>query len=205
MTAILFPALLLFANFSFEGIAKTAITTVQAEGSQLTGGELSRSIKGLASSKREIRDHSRERLLNRAKVSTVSRASVIRAVLGVLDDPNARFDTWAAAAQVLGELKATEAIDSLIRHLERNDGIVGFSSIHFPAFRAVLNIGPPAIPKLAKALSDGAPSIRQLAAQALGVIGGNEAKNALGQTLEVEKDGDVIRSIQIALSDIQRK
>lgn len=205
MVTNLFLSLLLSATSQFDERTDMAVMPMQARSSQLASDNVNRAIKGLASPKSEIRDQSQAKLLEVAKVSMDTRRQVIRAVMMLVDDPDARYGTWSAAAGILGELKSTEAVDSLVKHLDRSDGVIGLSSSHFPALQAVINIGQPSVPKLVKALFESTPPIRQLAAQALGTIGGNEAKDALGRALKIEKDGDVIRSIQIALSSSQRK
>jgi HEAT repeat protein len=100
---------------------------------------------------------------------------------------------------LLGQVKAVEALDVLIACINCNDGMHGLSAYRFPAFRALIMIGPEAVPKLVKALSDSAASTRGRAASALGEIGGADAKKALEQALISERDEDVVRSIKIAL------
>ena len=51
---------------------------------------------------------------------------------------------------------------------------------------------------LAEALRDGEPLVRGHAAWALGRIGGEEARAALGEALETEKDGAVREEIRSA-------
>ena len=192
--------LLLSVICQFDGLATTTIMARQARNSQLVDDETSQAIKGLASRDDETREQSQKRLLEIAKSSTASRGRVIRDLIGLLEAPGTRFNTWSAATEILGELKSTEALDSLVKHLDKNDGTAGLSSSHFPALRAVINIGQPAVPKLATALFKSKPSIRRLAAQGLGTIGGKQAKDTLERALKTEKDEQVVWAIRTALS-----
>lgn len=111
----------------------------------------------------------------------------------------AHYDAWSFAAELLGKLKATEAVDVLIACIDCNNGMGGLSAHRFPAFRALIMIGSEAIPKLTEALSNTRPSTRSRAALALGEIGGSDAKKALEHALLSERHEDVVKSIQIAL------
>jgi HEAT repeat protein len=111
----------------------------------------------------------------------------------------AHYDAWSFAAELLGELKATEALDVLIACISCNNGIHGLSAYRFPAFRALITIGPEAVPRLISALSDSNASTRSRAALALGEIGGTDATKALENALVSERNQDVVISIQIAL------
>lgn len=111
----------------------------------------------------------------------------------------AHYDAWRFSAELLGELKATEALDVLIACISCNNGINGLSAYRFPAFRALIMIGPEAVPKLISVLSDNDAATRSRAALALGEIGGSDATKALENALVSERDQDVVMSIQIAL------
>jgi HEAT repeats len=110
--------------------------------------------------------------------------------------------TGAAAASLLASLKATEAIDILIRSLHLD--AQGFISInHHPICSAIIQIGKPAVPKLIEALSNERPKIRSESASALGSIGGDEAKKALEDALKTEGDESVRRVIAGTLTEMQ--
>ncbi len=59
-----------------------------------------------------------------------------------------------------------------------------------------------AIPVLVKSLRDDDPLIRGHSAWALGQIGGDEAKNAMEQVLEVENDEEVTKELEYALQSL---
>ena len=116
----------------------------------------------------------RPKLIQIANQSPGSRKSVIDALIRVLNDPKEEFDMavyrWRFAAALLGELKATEAIDDLIRNIT-------WTSYHgwpriYPVRAALIKIGEPAIPRLLVALSDSNEMRRWEASEALGEIGG---------------------------------
>jgi HEAT repeat protein len=155
------------------------------------------------------REQAKEELRSLAKESAESRRRVIDESIRLMKSTDAaqripssaQYDAWRFAAELLGELKATEAVDTLIACIDCNDGIMGLSFHRFPALRALTMIGPEAVPKLTEALSDSRPRTRGYAALALGEIGGVEAKAALERALLTEQDPDVIPSIRIALRE----
>jgi hypothetical protein len=61
---------------------------------------------------------------------------------------------WLYGADLLGQLKASEALDLLISHLKLATGIYSASMLHQPALRGVIKMGPVAIPKLSGVLRD---------------------------------------------------
>jgi hypothetical protein len=108
------------------------------------------------------------------------------------------------AAEILGELKATSAIDTLIAQLDYTDGIVGLSLSPFPAAQAIIKIGQPAVPALVGTLSSARSAGRLNAARALGEIGGSLATEALRRKLPTETDTQVQFYILAALSRLAR-
>jgi hypothetical protein len=91
------------------------------------------------------------------------------------------FFLWLHGASLLADLRATEALDLLIAHIDLTDGwSASISESHFPALVAILRIGQPAIPKLQVALSsEPESSRRKFVAFCLAYIGGREARMAL--------------------------
>jgi hypothetical protein len=104
---------------------------------------------------------------------------------------------WVAAVRLLGELRATEAIDALVENLDQSGQNAVTLSINFrPVRGAVIKIGEPAIPRLISALSNPKPSIRYEAAWALNEIGGSEAMKALKSAAASESDEYVQRAFK---------
>jgi PBS lyase HEAT-like repeat len=102
----------------------------------------------------ETQQNVHDSLLSIAGQTPEARAEVIEALLQVMEDPQARGESsidyrWTVAVDVLGELKATEAIDLLIKNLDQtgqNDVCISLS--YHPVARALARIGEPAIPQL---------------------------------------------------------
>ena len=164
-------------------------------------------VRKLQSDREGERAQAKKGLRLLVQASAQSREQVIRELIKLVrgSEPilrassTAHYDAWTYAAELLGQVKAVEALDVLIACLDCNNGMHGLSSYRFPAFRAVIMIGSGAVPKLIDALSNSGASTRGRAASALGEIGGADAKKALEQALSSERDEDVIRSIKIAL------
>jgi hypothetical protein len=149
-----------------------------------------------------------ESLLTRARFSSGCRTEVIDAVIKSLEqvstdttDQNEKFLFWQHGAGLLGELKATEALDLLIANIDLTDGwSASITEYHVPALAAILRIGVPAIPKLEIALrNDAVPYRRKLAALCIASIGGGHARRALTSALPGESDPCVKRFLQLSL------
>lgn len=139
-----------------------------------------------------------------ARESEESRAQVIRELTALVERSNAHlrltsgvhYDAWSFAVEMLGDLKATESLDALVSCIECNDGTAGLSFDRYPVLKAVVALGPAAVPKLTEALSNERPATRKFAALALGEIGGDEAKTSLQNALPAEKDKEVETTIR---------
>jgi HEAT repeat protein len=136
---------------------------------------------------------------------------VIHRLIEVLEDARdimekGRYQAWYDAAAILGELRAAEAIDVLVKYLDFTDGIVGFPLANRPAVNALVRIGEPAVPKLISTLLEGEGTrIRINAAEALGFIGDRHAREGLGRAVVSEQDKSVAYEIRRALSLISRR
>lgn len=100
------------------------------------------------------------RLKADAGQSATCRKQVIATVMSAMDQPNVdltggtpQFFLWHYGALLLGELKATEALDLLIANLDRHDG-GGFPFNHYPALGGVIDMGEIALPKLQTVLKE---------------------------------------------------
>jgi HEAT repeat protein len=103
------------------------------------------------------------------------------------------------AVDLLGDLRATEAIDILVRNLNETgqNGIV--ISLHYrPVASAIAAIGAPAIPRLIVALSDEDRGIRWEAASTLARIG-SAAVNPLEEALS-QDNADTKAGAALALT-----
>jgi HEAT repeat protein len=150
------------------------------------------------------------KLLELANESAEDRARVIHRLIEVVKDPVAR-DVWPVATawmmcvDLLGELKATEAIEVLIENMDHTGQNGVIMSIHIrPVSKALRRIGEAAAPKLEQALADATPSVKIEAARALFDIQGRNAKRTLESAYEKEKDDEVKLVIKDVLDRIER-
>ena len=136
------------------------------------------------------------------------RTAVITTLIRAMDKPELNFLTdrssfflWSNGSKLLGELKAVEALDLLIQHLELNDGGFSASMKHQPAVAGVVLMGSLAVPKLSQALKDSkSRNLRLAAALCLVEIGGSEATSALAQALTSETDPCVVNFVRTSLT-----
>ena len=155
----------------------------------------------------------RDSLLRNASESAACRTAVIRTLMDRMDQPGLDLESdtpsyliWREGATLLGELKASEALDLLISHLHLNDGYHSSSQVHQPAIPGVLALGDIAIPKLEIALRENAnPRLRLAAAYCLTSIGGRAAMKALAEARKTESDGCVSRFINVSLGTFVHK
>ncbi len=129
-----------------------------------------------------VRKQVPKELLRIARKSTAGRAAVVKAMIEVLENPSSRGGgifpyRWLTAVYLLGELKAVEGIDALIKNLDfkGQNGIVISINIR-PVSNALIKIGRRAIPKLRAALSDTNPEINSEAAGTLNEIEAEEKR-----------------------------
>lgn len=157
------------------------------------------------------RRETRNKLVTLARQSPASQARVINRLIEVLEDARdimdkSRYQTWYDAAEIVGELRAVEAIDVLVKYLDFTDGVVGFPLANRPAVNALVGIGKPAVPNLISALLEREGTrIRINAAEALGFIGTRQARKGLQRALVSEQDKSAVCEIGRALSLISRR
>lgn len=144
-------------------------------------------------------------LLNIAKQSAECRADIVSAVIRALNNADVEkddsaFNVWATGSAILGRLKAVEAVDLLVAHLDLNDGLFSASMVHEPVVLAMVKMGDVAVPKLALALKHSPKKrIRLAAAYCLGDIGGSDALDAMKSALNTETEECVRRFITLTL------
>ena len=140
-----------------------------------------------------------------AKESPECREEIINALIEALNkadlqNDDSAFRLWAKGSGILGELRAVEALDLLIAHLDLNDGWFSASMVHEPVVGAMEKMGEVAVPKLAVALKHNPrKEIRLAAALCLATIGGSEALDALNSALTSETEECVRRLITLLL------
>ena len=160
-------------------------------------------------------DQTKKMLLNYSNESSVCRTEIINVLIQAMNKPHLSFVAdrrdyflWLNGSAIFGELKAVEALDLLIDHLDLNDGAFSASMVHQPAVLGVKAMGVVAVPKLSLALQQNANrNIRLAAALCLAEIGGPDGMNALEHALRSESNPCVSRFIRIAIeiSNNERK
>jgi hypothetical protein len=114
-----------------------------------------------------------------------------------------RFNIWRAGAGVLGDLKASEAVDFLVAHLDFSSGVYSTTMSQQPALRAVIDIGDSAIPKLADTLRRHQDwRMRMHAVYCISGIGGPLGVRALREALPSESDPCVKRFLQVSIETL---
>jgi hypothetical protein len=123
-------------------------------------------------------------------------------------DPTAgtpQFFLWHYGTQLLGRLKAVEALDLLIANFDVHDGS-GFPLDHHPALSGVIDMGETALPKLGIVLKQHPDRYtRRYAVFCIAQIGGKTAHQILHQALESESDPCVASCIRASLTAFDNK
>jgi HEAT repeat protein len=109
-------------------------------------------------------------------------------VIDALSDSNS--NVRAAAVRALGESASERGVAPLLT-LMRDES----STLRAQASVSLARLGPVALPKLVAALRDSKPSVRQLAAEALGEIGSREAVAPLVELIETDTSGARLEAI----------
>lgn len=114
---------------------------------------------------------------------------------------------WRDGADLLGDLKAAEAIDYLVAHLGLIDkASYSMSMRHRPALLGLTHMGEMAIPNLDEVLRHNPDwQRRHDAVYCIATIGGPQAVNSLSQALGSESHPCVSRFIRFSLDSIDEK
>jgi hypothetical protein len=198
-----FPVLM-FSLVTFIGFAagheKIALVATRDNGDECA--EIGPLIRKLRSDNQRRRKTANKAILRFSSKSASCRQCVIKRMLKIASRPTAdparwvklffqyrhRFYEWREATDILGSMKAMEALDTLIACLECNHGTIGLGVGYFPASQAVVKFGEDAIPKIAEALKQKPRETRYYAAEVLYAIGGDRARDALQKALAAETD-----------------
>jgi HEAT repeat protein len=170
--------------------------------------DIQAAVQDLASSDESQRQRARQSLDHYATKSAACRNAIVHGLMAAMDKPNldlnsdeSTYNIWKEGADFLGGLRATEALDLLISHLDLTHGVsTSFSLNYQPAIGGVLSIGRPAIPKLSYALRHNSnPRIRAAAAFCLSNIEGRSANLALRQAMHSETDQCIVAFLRLAV------
>jgi hypothetical protein len=114
---------------------------------------------------------------------------------------------WGSATRVFAQLKASEAIDVLIRCIACGNGYSG-SFGEQPSMDALIQMGAMVVPALSRALLNDHSEFKEYKkvqiVLCLGAIGGSQATLALKRALRSETDKDVIWNIKDELRTMRR-
>ena len=150
--------------------------------------------------------------LTAARRSSDCRRRVITALMNAMDKPNLDIkfnqtdgDLWYEGSILLGDMKAVEALDLLIKHLYMDDGSWSRTMIHTPALQGVIRMGQRAIPKLSAVLLHDADSTkRHYAVFCLFFIRGR-ASGVLKKAVHSETDECVRRFMRESIKGLDNK
>lgn len=181
--------------------------TVESGAGCLTQREISAAVRVFSTGGEAQVDKARTLLLNGSRQSPRCRERIVTTLMEVLDKPylnfeedQASFYLWRHGADLLGDLKAVEALDLLISHLDLSSGAFSSSMNHRPALRGIIKMGSLAVPKLDDLLRNSPdPKLRHLAVYCIATIGGPSAVSSLKQASDLESDKCVSRFIRISL------
>jgi HEAT repeat protein len=177
-----------------------------------TDTDIEQIMNKIYSSSIDDRAMAKNRIIMAAKQSAENRNIIVRRLIRLLEEnaapenSNPNTGAWYASAAALGELKATEAIEVLAQNLDYNNGVHGLSLAHYPAIKALIDIGNPAVPRLTQVLFEHEdPMMRECAARTLAHIGGKEVREILEQALNTEREAGVCAYIQKQLKGLKIK
>ena len=126
------------------------------------------------------------------KINEGQLAELVQAYIQITVEPEQEIRR--ACLAILGILKPVSAIDALVTVLDNSAEIPG---IRFQAGLTLSQIGEPAVDALIAAFENGDTSTKDIAASALGGIGGTKARDRLIQALENTSEP----AIQLTLVD----
>jgi hypothetical protein len=175
--------------------------------------EIGTAIETFSSGDYRSIEQAKNALLLFAKESAGCRSNVVHALMVKMDQPHLDFERdvksyylWREGAQILGELKASEALDLLVSRLDLNNGYHSSSQVYQPAIPGIVKMGAIAVPKLATALQTSSnPNLRLAAAYCLTSIGGSSAMKALSDVRGSEPNKCVSQFIDISLETFVHK
>jgi hypothetical protein len=152
-------------------------------------------------------------LLTLADQSTETRDRVIQALIDSLEYSADGDDrAFYIVSDLLGKLRAVEAIDALVKYIDYQPARMGLSLNSAPAVRGLIRIGEKAVPQIGEALisgksllHEGEYLLRWHAVRALMHIGGDQSKAILRKARLEVADDRLKGSIEFALQQIEAK
>lgn len=177
----------------------------------LSSGVLTNALKQLSESNDEVQ-RAHNTFIKAAGKSAGCKQQIVSLIMQAMDKPGldirrnqGDYYLWREGSTLLGELKATEALDLLILHMGMSDGEWSVSMVHQPALGGIIEMGPIAIPKLRVVLGSQDPAMRHNAVYCIAQIGGPAAVRVLKQALPSESDKCIQRFIQASLKSLDNE
>lgn len=161
----------------------------------------------------EVQRQVPEALFAIAGQSSEAKDQVINALIQLLEEDadGGADEAFRIACDLLTKLGAVEAIDTLVKYIDYQPGIIGASLYHRPAVKALVQFGEAAIPKIGEALIAGESRLcennhllRHNALTALVHIGGSHSLQMLEAARLIEGDEMFKASIEQAIQDLGR-
>lgn len=143
------------------------------------------------------------KILSISKRSKRARQKVIDSLLEVFARQSIASDVRIYIAYLLSEIKAVEALDILVQHLDTTGSFSSLSLNANPMVAAVVRYGDVAVPHLEKGLFNGTSKVREQACVALGLIGGEQSEKAIRRALNEQGDTNVRDCAAGALRQIE--
>jgi hypothetical protein len=173
----------------------------------LARGSMTTALRALSLGDEADVSRAQDILLKDAAKGPRCRQRVITALIRSMDKPHLNFERdqnayylWRYGARLLGDLKASEALDVLISHLKNTDGQFSSSMVHQPALEGVIRMGPIALQKLSGVLHHNTDrDIRRYAVFCICSIGGAKALQLLEEAVVSESDSRVAKFIEFSI------
>jgi hypothetical protein len=174
----------------------------------LSSKDISDALRNFSSGYWSQAQQARAFLISKSGESEACRAEVISALMKAMDKPDLNFrgseesyNLWYNGADLLGDLKAAEAIDLLVSHMAPFDGVSYSTSMRQqPGMLGLIKMGEIAIPKLDEVLRHNPDwQQRDYAVYCIATIGGPKAVESLSQAIGSESNECVSRFIKISL------
>ncbi len=180
-------------------------------GNCLTPDDLTKALKQLSGNYNEA-ETVRPILLRTAKKSRHCRQQIVSAIMTAMDEPGLdisrdqmSYYLWLRGSELLGELKAEEALDLLVSHILMSNGEWSVTMSQQPALGGIIAMGPIAVPKLRPLLRSSDLGKRHFAVYCIAQIGGLSALQALKRALPSETDACTKRFIKASITALDNK
>ena len=196
-----------------EGGNRSHKSTAEGSSAQNSTDRIFGLIASLQSAENSKRENAERELARLALTSSDNRSAVINALLKSvegIEELNGSHTVltksltyWTSVTSIFAKVKATEAINILIRCVHCSNGYTGTMGEPTASF-ALIQIGAPAIPQLSEALLTDLNGYKRVKiALCLGRIGGPKARIALRRSLRREPEKDVRERIKFVLDEMR--